>query len=390
MQESFLFSLKTCGGLVYLKVAVIMPLAEARGGAEQAFVVLLQKGRDENTDFVAIFLKKGPLVGEIKSLGIPAYAVEAGKMRELHRFAGATRQIAAILRKEKVDAVISWMGPGHLYGGLAAAQARIPTVWFQHGVPLDKNIIDRIAARIPTRGILTCSQAGADAQVVLTPQHSPRVVHPGAELDRFDPASLPSPAEARRRCGLPETGPVIGIVGRLQRWKGMHVFAEAMVEVLKTHPDASGVIVGGDHEFEPEYPAFLQQRIADLGMTDRIKLAGIQKNVPEWMQAMDVVVHASDSEPFGIVIVEGMALGKPVVAGDKGGPREIIEPGVTGLLTPYGDSAALAAAINRYLDDPAFAARIGAAARKRAQLFSVDNYARNVVAAIRHFVEPAK
>jgi glycosyltransferase involved in cell wall biosynthesis len=108
------------------------------------------------------------------------------------------------------------------------------------------------------------------------------------------------------------------------------------------------------------------------------------------MQAMDVVVHASDSEPFGIVIVEGMALGKPVVAGDKGGPTEIIEPGVTGLLTPYGDSAALAAAINRYLDDPAFAARIGTAARNRAQLFSVDNYARNVVAAIRHFVEPAK
>jgi glycosyltransferase involved in cell wall biosynthesis len=105
------------------------------------------------------------------------------------------------------------------------------------------------------------------------------------------------------------------------------------------------------------------------------------------MQAMDVVVHASDSEPFGIVIVEGMALGKPVIAGDKGGPTEIIEPGVTGVLTPYGDAAALAAAINRYLDDPLFAAQVGAAAQKRAQHFSVDNYARNVVAAIRHFVD---
>ena len=363
-----------------------MPLAEARGGAEQAFFVLLQKGRDENTDFIAIFLHDGPLVGEVKSLGIPAYAVEAGKMRELHRFAGATRQIAGILRQEKVDAVISWMGTGHLYGGLAASQAKVPEVWFQHGVPVDKGMIDRIAAIIGTKGILACSQDGADAQAVMTPRHRPRVVHPGAELDRFDPAILPSPAEARRLCGLPETGPIIGIVGRLQRWKGMHVFAEAMARVLKTHPDAFGVIVGGDHEFEPEYPAFLNQHISELGLTDKIKLTGIQKNVPVWMQAMDVVVHASDREPFGIVIIEGMALGKPVVAGDKGGPTEIIEPGVTGLLTPYGDAGALATAILRYLDDPAFAAQVGDAARKRAQNFSVDSYARNVVEAIRHFV----
>jgi glycosyltransferase involved in cell wall biosynthesis len=368
-----------------------MPLGEARGGAEQAFWVLLQKGRDKNTDFIAIFLHDGPLVTEVRGLGIPAYVTEAGKMRELHHFFRATRQIATILRKEKVDAVISWMGTGHLYGGIAAAQAKVPAVWFQHGVPVDKGMIDRIASRIRTKGILACSQTGADAQVVLTPQHPPRVVHPGAELDRFDPAILPSPAEARRLCGLPETGPVLGIVGRLQRWKGMHVFAEAMAEVLKTHPDAFGVIIGGDHEFEPDYPAFLNQRITELGLTDKIKLAGIQKNVPIWMQAMDVVVHASDSEPFGIVVVEGMALGKPVVAGDKAGPTEIIEPGVTGLLTPYGDSKALANAMIRYLDDPTFAAKVGAAAQKRAQLFSVENYAQNVVKAIRYFVEePAK
>jgi glycosyltransferase involved in cell wall biosynthesis len=90
-------------------------------------------------------------------------------------------------------------------------------------------------------------------------------------------------------------------------------------------------------------------------------------------------------------VVEGMALGKPVVAGDKAGPTEIIEPGVTGLLTPYGDSKALANAMIRYLDDPTFAAKVGAAAQKRAQLFSVENYAQNVVKAIRYFVEePAK
>ena len=365
-----------------MKVAVIMPLAEARGGGEQMFWVLLQKGRNKGIDFVAIFLHDGPLVGEVKGLGIPVYVVESGKMREVHHFLPAVTKIANLLRQDNIDAVISWMGTGHLYGGSAASKAKIPELWYQLGIPWDKPLIDRIGARIRTDGILACSQAGADAQAAMTPQHPPRVIHPGAELDRFDPASLPSPAEARRRCGLPETGPIIGIVGRLQKWKGMHVFAEAMAQVLKTHPDAFGVIVGGDHEFEPDYPAFLRHRIAELGVADKIRLTGIQKNVPEWMQAMDVVVHASDSEPFGIVIVEAMALGKPVVAGDKAGPQEIIHEGENGLFAPYGDATALTGAIRRYLDDPAFAARVGAAAQKRAQDFSVDSYAQKVVNAI--------
>jgi glycosyltransferase involved in cell wall biosynthesis len=254
-----------------------MPLAEARGGGEQMFWVLLQKGRNKGIDFVAIFLQDGPLVKEVRDLGIPAHVVVAGKMRELHRFASAVGKITNLIRREKIEAVVGWMGTAHLYGGLAAARAKVPEVWYQLGIPLDKPLIDRIGAHIPTKGIFACSKAGADAQAAMTPQHPPRVIHPGAELERFDPASLPSPAEARRLCGLPETGPIIGIVGRLQRWKGMHVFAEAMAQVLQTHPDAFGVIVGGDHAFEPDYPAFLRQRITELGLTDKIRLAGLQK-----------------------------------------------------------------------------------------------------------------
>ena len=88
-----------------------------------------------------------------------------------------------------------------------------------------------------------------------------------------------------------------------------------------------------------------------------------------------------------MVVVEAMALGKPVVAGAEGGPREVITDGVDGLLAPYGDPAALAAAVLRYLDDPAFAARIGAAARERAQHFSVERFANGVVEAVEELAE---
>ena len=218
------------------------------------------------------------------------------------------------------------------------------------------------------------------------PRRPLRVVHPGVELERFAPDRLPAPPDARRRLGLPLSGPLIGIVGRLQRWKGMHVLVEALPDLLRAHPDAHAVLVGGDHALEPEYPAFLTGRIAALGLEDRVTRAGLQHNIPEWMQAMDVIVHASDREPFGIVVLEAMALGKPVVAGDAAGPTEIITDGVDGLLSPYGDAPTLARAVGRYLDDPAFARETGTAAKSRAAEFSTQRYAQNVVQALRELL----
>ena len=101
---------------------------------------------------------------------------------------------------------------------------------------------------------------------------------------------------------------------------------------------------------------------------------------------MDVFVHASDREPFGIVVVEAMALGKPVIAGADGRAGRSHHRRRDGLLAPYGDAESLARAILRYLDDHAFAARVGAAARTRAAVFDDRTYAANVIAALRESV----
>lgn len=152
-----------------------------------------------------------------------------------------------------------------------------------------------------------------------------------------------------------------------------------MPEILAAHPDAHCVVVGGPHAPEPEYPPFLESQIRTLHLESQVTLAGLQHNIPEWMQAMDVIVHASDHEPFGIVVIEALALGKPVIAGDAAGPTEIITEGVNGLLAPYGNAPALAQAVNRYLGQPEFAARMGIAARARAQEFSTERYAQNII-----------
>ena len=369
-----------------IKTAIIMPLAEQRGGAELALMHLMQQGRGVGIEWLLIFLKHGPMVEQVARLGIAVHVIDAGRLREPHRFIGAVLKIARLARREKVQMIFGWMGIAHLYGATAARLAGVPTAWYQHGIPLDKHWIDRMATLLPAVGILTCSQAVADAQAQLSPRRPLRVIYPGVELERFDPGLLPSPQESKRRLGLPTEELIIGIVGRLQHWKGIHVLIEAMPEILRASPAAHCVVVGGDHAFEPEYPAYLREQICALGLEDKVTMAGFQSNVPEWMQAMDVIVHASNHEPFGIVVIEAMALGKPIVAGNAAGPTEIITDGVDGLLSPYGDSPALAQAMLRYLGDPEFARRIGAAARVRAQEFSTQQYAQSFVGTVQELL----
>ncbi len=372
-----------------MKIVVIMPLGEQRGGGELMLSDLMEHGQDLGIEWVVVFLQDGPMVAQVRGLGVEACLLPAGRLREPHHFLATIVKLARFARARNADAILSWMGQTHFYGGLSALAAGIPAIWYQLGVPADKIWIDRLATMIPARAILTLSIAGQQAQERLWPRRNTPLVYPGVALNRYDPASLPSKAEARRNLALPATGPLIGIVGRLQRWKGMHVFIEAMPSVLERFPAARGVIVGGSHDTEPDYGASLERRIRELGLEQCVRLVGLQRNVPEWMQAMDVVVHASDHEPFGIVVIEAMALGKPVVAGSAAGPAEIITDGRNGLLTPYGDAGALATAIIKYLDDAAMAERMGIAARQRALEFSTKQYAINCVNALNQILRSA-
>lgn len=367
-------------------VVLVMPLGNARGGGERMVLHLMQQGRELGIRWHVVFLEDGDLPPQLRELGVGVTVLDAGRMREVHKLLGASAKIAKIAKRERANLILGWMGTGHLYGGPAALLAGLPAAWYQLDVPRNPGGIDRLAARIPARFVLTLSTAGFEAQKALTPKSPVRLVYPGVELERFDPATLPSKTDTRVALGLPPDRPIVGIVGRLQRWKGMHTVIEAMPSVLAKHPDALAVIVGGQHEFEPEYEQHLKDLVVQQGLSNAVRMVGFQRNIPEWVQALDVFVHASDHEPFGIVVIEAMALGKPTIATNTAGPTEIITPEVDGLLTPYGDTGALATELLRVLDDPAFAAGLGTAARARALTFSTKRYAENLVTVLQEFV----
>jgi glycosyltransferase involved in cell wall biosynthesis len=159
------------------------------------------------------------------------------------------------------------------------------------------------------------------------------------------------------------------MVGRITPWKGQHVFIEAFARAF-ADGDERGLIVG-DALFadsggpEAAYAAGLRHQAEHLGVADRLTFTGFVDDVPSLLATVDLVVHASvEPEPFGLVVIEAMAAGRALIASAAGGPLEIVDDGVDGVLVAPGDVAALADAMRALADDPDRRAALGAAARR--------------------------
>ena len=171
----------------------------------------------------------------------------------------------------------------------------------------------------------------------------------------------------RHELGIPADAICIGIAGNIQEWKGQRVVVEALGRLVD-QPRVHCIIAGGVHRAGEAYAAELRERVSALGLAGRVHLIGFRADIPDVMNTWDVVVHASvRPEPFGRVILEGMLLGKPVIATAAGGVPELIDDGRTGFLIPPGNAVALAECLRRVLAAPADAQAIGARAREWAR-----------------------
>jgi glycosyltransferase involved in cell wall biosynthesis len=366
-----------------------MPSAHLHGGAEEALIHLLRyREAAKFTSVLVILLEEGELRKVFEDSGVQVEVIDTGRLREPWKIVSGIFKIQRLLKEHRAELVLGWMTKAHIYGGAAAKLAKIPAIYFQMGLP-DNSPIDRLSRKVPAAGALTCSNFAATLQQAVV-RHRVIGVALAADFARFSDAAKQAPAEVRRKLGLEPDTRIVGIVGRLQHWKGMHVYVEAMAQVFQAVPNCQGIIVGGQFKFEPEYESWLRERIKTLGLEEKIRMVGGQRNVPEWMQAMDVVVHASKWEPFGIVVIEAMSLGKPVIATEPGGPKEIITDGFDGQLVSWNEPEQLAQAILKYLRDLEWAQSVGERARQRSQEYTMDKYAQRLGEAVRKLLPAAR
>ena len=200
-----------------------------------------------------------------------------------------------------------------------------------------------------------------------------RWVHSPVDTRRFAPDRVDR-AAARGLLGLPADVPVIGVIGQLTPWKAQDDALRIARLVRARHPDLRLLVVGesrftsaatryDNRQFEDR----LRSLADDLDLGGAVQFLGNRDDVAEVLRALDVLLVPSWEEPFGRVVAEGMAMGAAVVATSVGGPAEVITDGVDGRLVPPRQPELWAEVVGDLLAEPATRARMGAAARRRAE-----------------------
>ena len=194
----------------------------------------------------------------------------------------------------------------------------------------------------------------------LKPKKACRVYN-GLDVNTLDGLYTSKQREiVRREFKVGENGILVGMVGNIDYWKGQLVLVNAIAIVTKKYQNIKVVLVGKTVSGAEQYEENIKACIIDHNLEDTIFLAGYRADVPALLNAFDIFVHASvEPEPFGRVILEAMAMKKPIVATELGGPAEIIVDGESGLLVPMDDESAMAGAILKYLANMKKAGEIG-------------------------------
>ncbi|HJR60736.1 MAG TPA: glycosyltransferase [Vicinamibacterales bacterium] len=380
-----------------VQILYLNPTAQL-GGAEYSLLDLagsLDRGR-----FVPLIacLGDGPLMQAAQARGIEAMPLELPSRFARLSLKGRRSGPVALAASAMSAAPVAWRirrlasragivhtngNKAHVLGGLVNGRARL--VWhvrdFWRGGAVERGMVRLANTRVDA---VIANSAAVGGHLTRMGVSAPLVqaVPNGIDAVRFTPDGAAAPLRAEH--GWPADAPLVGIVGMLTRWKGQDVLLRAFAGVLRSRPEARCVIAGDEiyvTQGQTGFKSELQQLVRELGIGHAVAFTGYRTDVPALLRALDVVVHASvEPEPFGRVVAEGMACGRPVIATDAGGVPEVTgASGTSALLVPAGDVGAMSAAIERLLGDRAEAGRLAAAGRQRIlSTFSIAGHVERV------------
>lgn len=351
-------------------------------GAEIALLRLLPHLRDVNAH--VILAEDGPLAERLTQAGISVEVLAmAASTRELRRDAvrigggsaavmldtlSYVARLTWRLRRLHADLVHTNSLKAGVYGAIAARAAGVPLVWHARD-RIAEDYLPRPAVRL-VRTLVRQLADGviANSTATLETLSAPRGERVHCVIpDSVELSDLP-------RTTAPQTT-TFGMLGRIAPWKGQDLFLRAFASAF---PDGQerAVLVGTPMFGEEAYEHELRALVADLGLAERVEFRGFREDIWRELASLDVLVHASViPEPFGQVVLEGMAAGLAVIAPDEGGPATLIADGETGRLFASRDAKSLAAAMRRLRDDPQERERLGASARRAAAEYHPDTIA---------------
>lgn len=297
-----------------------------------------------------------------------------------HKFDPATfTHLLKVLQDKQADVVHLHGYGATTFGRLCAAWMGIPAILHEHAnhtdTPWFQKLADKALAPYTDIAIaVSASTAEFTTRARLMPAERTHVVYLGAPLDEFArPRSAAEVAAARQALGIPEGTIAVGCVTRLMPSKGNEFLVGAAPAVIAAHPAVRFYLVG-----EGELEAPLKAQAESLGLGDRFVFAGFQSDVAAVLSAFDIMAFPSLWEGTPLTAFEALAMGKPIVSTDADGLLDVLADGRDALVVPKRDSAALAAAIGRLIDEPALAAQLAAGARATGARYDIAAFVRKM------------
>ncbi|MFN7955129.1 MAG: glycosyltransferase [bacterium] len=367
-------------------ILVVNPVGVEAGGVQRILLELFRglHGKDGYRFIVAV-PSIGPYERRYQELGVRVEAMPISILRRslnpltILRMLVLTplnvRALRRLIRREGV-VLVHTQKMNTLVGDLAARAEGVHSVHSIHEVPLWPEPLYRAMAapipRLADRVVLTCEPSRGLLSAAQRDSRHVRLIYNGIALE----APPRDRAELRAGLGVAEDAFFVTSGGRLAPSKGFEFFLEAARQMAPLEPRARFRLIGDIiAEEDAPYRDKIRAQAQGLGLDARLVLEGFRDDYRTVIGVSDVFVLPSLYDTLPSIVIEAMGMGVPVVATRVGGVPEQVEDGVTGILVPPGDAAALREAITRLARDPGLRARMGVAARLRAlDVFGIDSY----------------
>lgn len=342
-----------------LTALFVVPSAKRGGGGDIWLDTLLAVIGDHGVQASVAFEKDGELVRQAKLYGCDVTVLDAGSQVPKGGLEDLVVPLAELIAARKPQVSVFWSPRAQVYGTAAHRAAGRPgrTAWVQHVLP-SRFWLHQAASDEPSDRVICVSEAVRVRQEQLYPASRTVVIHPGVNA----PKNSMSKSTARKTLGLDPHAALVGVIGRIEPWKGQDIAVRMLAEPLSAA--CSLALIGERHSTTwPDFTSHVEALAHNLGVADRVTFTGHVADSPSVLRALDILVCASREEGFSLVVLEAMAAGIPVVATRCGGPEDMIEHEVTGLLVPSENPSALASAIGRVLRDGMLSSQLAGRAR---------------------------
>ena len=289
-----------------------------------------------------------------------------------------SKKITEVARERKID-IVHTNTAATLEGCFVSKKLHIPQLWSIHEIIVNPKLVFRLTSRwISKYASITITDSGAVKQHLMTSgrfkDDDIHVIYNGVDVNRFKPEN--DSTYLRKEWNIPEKSRVVGMMGRVNSWKGQGDFLKAANIVMAKYPDVYTVFVGSAFEGEEWREKELADAIAQSPYKDRIISHGYRTDSEGIYKLYDIfVLPSTNPDPLPTVVLEAMATGKPVVGYRHGGVCEMVADGINGLLADVRNPEDLADKIMKLLDEDKLRVKMGEASRKRLlEKFSIESY----------------